>query len=1127
MLHWPLMTLSEEQQRMKLSHLTLLLAILFTTRLLAEEPGIVDPELPDGSRDAAAKIATLRVPQGIKVELFAAEPQLASPVAICLDEKNRVYVAEEFRFNRGTEENRTRPFLLDDDLQLKTVDDRLAMFRKFESKFDGGMNWFSKFTDQVRRLEDKDGDGRAEISTVFAAGFNNPLDGLAAGVIARDGDVYLTCIPKLWKLRDEDGDGVAEKREALLHGFGVNAAFLGHDLHGLVWGPDGKLYFSVGDRGFHVQTKEGTSLAEPRRGAVFRCNADGSELEVVHRGLRNPQELAFDEFGNLFADDNNCDKGDHARLVYVLEGADSGWNMAYQTIPQPYETGPWHAERIWHLDGDPQTEKIKPAWVLPPVGKLGAGPSGFAYCGAVGWSKELRGRFFHCNYTGNGGIESIRLKPKGAAFEIEAYEDFLKPLSITDCDFGYDGKLYLSDFVGLDWGGKTRGGRVYTAFAPQAIAMPEVIAVKELFAAGFKQRKRDELLKMLGHDDMRVRQRAQFELAARGKEATPALVELAANSPSLFARLHAIWALGMIGRKDPSALPTLLTLLRDADPEVRTQAARTLGDVRYVLAEKELRELVEREAAAMNQPRVLLHAIIAMGRLKGNSQAQLIALLRKTTDKFLRHACVYALGEQGDKQAILALVHGQDAAVRLAAVLVLRRWNDVEVARFLADSDWQIVTEAARAINDLHLDAALRQVAALAEPLLTTSGEIPEALLRRVIYANLRGGDTKNAATVAKIAASEKFSLAIRREALQSLAEWTTPGPRDRVTGNWRPLAPRNPTNARAAAAPLLALIRTSSNRELQTLATNVITKLDLKVDEESFLLWAKDRDRDADTRVAALELLAVNKNAQASELLLEALQDTKPQVRAGAFRVLSTHFPEQAIAPITEILTSSTGTVGEKQLAIASLAGLKNAAADQLLLAWAGRLSRGSVPAELQLDVLDAVTQRGTPELKQALESFEKRRLEGDSISPYRIALAGGDAERGRLIFTGHRQAQCSRCHKVDTVGGDAGPNLTRISATAERQHLLASLILPNLQIAPGFGSVTLLLTDGTSVGGQIKAEKDGLIELLTPQGSTLKIKTADVEERSQPTSAMPPMDKVLTLREIRDVVEYLSTLK
>ena len=189
--------------------------------------------------------------------------------------------------------------------------------------------------------------------------------------------------------------------------------------------------------------------------------------------------------------------------------------------------------------------------------------------------------------------------------------------------------------------------------------------------------------------------------------------------------------------------------------------------------------------------------------------------------------------------------------------------------------------------------------------------------------------------------------------------------------------------------------------------------------------------------------------------------------------------------------------------------------------------MSRGSAPPELQLDVLEAVQQRGVAEMQQALASFEKRRAEGDALAPFRIALAGGDAERGRLIFTGHRQAQCSRCHKVGTTGGDAGPNLSRISATAERQHLLASLILPNLQIAPGYGSVTLLLADGTSVSGQIKSERDGGIELLTPQGSTLQIKAAEVEERSNPTSAMPPMDKVLTLRDLRDVVEFLATLK
>jgi quinoprotein glucose dehydrogenase len=86
------------------------------------------------------------------------------------------------------------------------------MYEKWAHKFDGGMQWFSRYSDQVRVLEDRDGDGRAEISRVFAGGFNGPLDGLAAGIIARDGDVYLTCIPNLWRLRDTNQDGEADER---------------------------------------------------------------------------------------------------------------------------------------------------------------------------------------------------------------------------------------------------------------------------------------------------------------------------------------------------------------------------------------------------------------------------------------------------------------------------------------------------------------------------------------------------------------------------------------------------------------------------------------------------------------------------------------------------------------------------------------------------------------------------------------------------------------------------------------------------------------------------------------------------------------------------------------------------
>jgi quinoprotein glucose dehydrogenase len=253
----------------------LIVTVVSLCSICSESVRAVEPEKAAGAAQAA--IATFKLPKGMKAELFAAEPQIGNPVAIALDEQGRLFAAEEYRFNIGTEENRTRPFLLEDDLQLQTVDDRLAMFKKFEKKFDGGMAWFTKNADRIQLLEDRDGDGRADSSKTFAE-FREPLDGLVAGVLPFDGDVYVTCIPNLWRLRDQNGDGKAELKEALHRGFGVNAAFLGHDLHGLVWGPDGRLYFSVGDRGFHVETKEGATLHGPRTGAVFRCDPDGANL---------------------------------------------------------------------------------------------------------------------------------------------------------------------------------------------------------------------------------------------------------------------------------------------------------------------------------------------------------------------------------------------------------------------------------------------------------------------------------------------------------------------------------------------------------------------------------------------------------------------------------------------------------------------------------------------------------------------------------------------------------------------------------------------------------------------------------------------------------------------------------
>lgn len=1093
------------------------LILICGSMLVAAEP---NPNEFKPTPEALRQMAAFRVPAGFKVDLFACDPQLGSPVAIGLDEKGRVYVAEEYRFNRGTEENRTRPFLLDDDLQINTLDDRLKMFEKHASKFEGGMAWFSKYSDQVRLLEDQNSDGHADRSTVFAGGFNGILDGLAAGVMARDGDVYFTCVPNLWLLRDTDNDGIADVRKVIHTGFGVNAGFLGHDLHGLCWGPDGMLYFSVGDRGFHLKTQEGAVLSGPRNGAVFRCFPDGSQLEVVHRGLRNPQEIAFDDYGNLFAADNNCDKGDHSRLVYILEGADSGWNMAYQTIPEPYLTGPWHAEKLWHLPHHGQA-----AWILPPVGKLGAGPSGFCHYPGTGLPARYQNHFFMCNYTGNGGIEAFTTSPKGAGFELVDQHDFLKPIFATDAEFGYDGKMYVSDFVALDWNGASKGGRIYTVQDPVSQDSEVVKETRLLFRDGFSQRSDDELARLLAHPDQRVRQRSQFAMVDRGAEIAGLFTGVALKNDSLMARLHAIWGVGQLAARHPELLEPLLPLLDDPEGEIRAQVAKVLGQVRSPIANDKLIVLLQDPV-----PRVRLFAAQSLGRTRHQPAiTALVKLLEETgaTDPYLRHAAVQALVGIGDREAVWERRTAPSSDVRMAVVLVLRRMKDPEVSFFLNDADPLVATEAARAINDLPLDSETGKLANLIQtidPVLA-----PEALMRRVLNANLRMGSVEQAAQLARLAANERAPTVIRMEALEILAAWSGPSNRDRVNGFWRPLPPRDPNLIKSVMNEFAMPILTNSSGTLLLSAMRILTQFDVAIDNDLFVKWTADANRDVSQRIAAMNLLAARKDPRYLEIIKSLLTDKQPRVRIAARHglVASQEIGDRALPLIRDVLDGNDFTMLEKQQAFRMLAEQETPTADQVLLTWTEKLIEKQVPDELQLDVIEAAKRRLKAQDLRFLNEYEAMLPKDKPLEKFRVALAGGDALEGKRIFTSHVTAQCFRCHKIKGQGGEAGPDLTQLATRGNREHFLESLIDPNVKLAPGFGSVTLILNDGRVVAGILKAEDASHVTVLTPDNQQVAVPVADIDERTAAKSAMPAVGDILKLHEIRDVIEYLSTLK
>jgi len=563
------------------------------------------PVIAEASAEPVQALQRIKVPADFTVSLFAAEPLLANPVAFAFDEKNVVYVAETHRYGSSVLDIRGYMRMLEPDLAARSVEDRTKLI--FDQFGTDGHRELSRESEILRRVVDVDGDGVADHSTVFADAFNDALDGVASGVLARDGKVWFANMPHLWQVQGPDAAGKSTGRTSLSYGYGVRFGYTGHDLHGLIMGPDGKLYFSFGDRGARVQTKEGTVIDSPDTGAVFRSNPDGTGMELVHTGLRNPQELAFDDFGNLFTGDNDCDQGDVERFVYVVEGGDSGWRVGYQHSPLG-KAGPWNLERLWvpYFEG-------QAAYIVPPIANTADGPSGLTHYPGTGLPESYKDAFFMCHFKGsasNSGIYVYQLEPDGAFFKMSRQESFVSGALPTDVDFGTDGRLYFSDW-GHGWA-KSKKGRLYALTHRDLAGNALVKETQRLIAEGMTGRSDADTATLLGHADQRVRREAQYALAARGNRGKPLLEAAAERAGPILPRLHGIWGLGQIARKDPTALAVVLRLLNDPELEVRAQAAKVLGDARHAAAYDALIG-----ALRDSSPRVAFFAAQSLGKLPG------------------------------------------------------------------------------------------------------------------------------------------------------------------------------------------------------------------------------------------------------------------------------------------------------------------------------------------------------------------------------------------------------------------------------------------------------------------------------------------------------------------------------
>ena len=341
--------------------------LLLTTSLTLAQPKKGGPLPP------AEALAALKVADGFQVELFAAEPMLINPTSIDVDHKGRLWVAEAVNYRRKAF---GRPIIRDEG-------------------------------DRIVILIDAKGKGKATEAKTFYQGKEiiAPLGVCVAPYADGKGlKVFVCQSPDILVFEDKDGDLKADgPPKKFLTGFG--GFDHDHGVHGLNIGPDGKLYFTVGDAGVGgLQSSDGkgkkwtSNDTDCQKGTVWRCDFDGKNLELIAHNFRNNYECCVNSFGEVWLSDNDDDGNQQTRICFVMPGGNYGYG------PRGPGQSHWHEEQ--------------PGIVHKTLRTGFGSPTGITFYEGSMFDKKYRGALLHCD-AGPREVRWFHIKPKGAGYELD------------------------------------------------------------------------------------------------------------------------------------------------------------------------------------------------------------------------------------------------------------------------------------------------------------------------------------------------------------------------------------------------------------------------------------------------------------------------------------------------------------------------------------------------------------------------------------------------------------------------------------------------------------------------------------------------------------------------------------
>ena len=1076
--------------------------------------------------------------EGLTLELWGSDSLVADPISIDVDDKGHIYYSRTNRRRVSEFDIRSHQDWEIESIRFQSVEDRRAFIRREldpansdrnqwlpDLNRDGSHDWRDATVEKenVYRLEDTDGDGVADLSQLVVLDFHEEVTDVAGAVMKKGEDLFVGVAPDMWRMNDTNGDGIMDKKTSIAHGFGVHMGFGGHNMSGLTEGPEGRIYWSIGDIGFSGSGVEGEEWKDPNSGVIVRSNPDGTDFEVFASGLRNVHEFVFDEYANLISVDND---GDHAgeteRLVYIVNGSDAGWRINWQF--GKYRDPKNNNYKVWMDEGLYKTRfEGQAAHITPAIANYINGPTGMVYNPGTALAPRWKNTFFVVEFVGGpaqSGIHTFKLNPKGATFELAETNKIVGGVLATGLDFGPDGSIYVADWID-GWVNKGYG-RIWKLDDKEGAQWDERKRTQELFKEDLGKKDLAFLDELLKYPDLRIRQKAQFELVERGREGAEILEKNIRQTDHQLARIHGIIGLSQLARleKMDYAAP-LVSLLEDGDPEIRAQAAKWLGDIRYREAGEAMLPLLKDKKS-----RVSFYAAEAIGRIAYEPAIPgLIALLARNNDEdaFVRHAASLALARIGNPDPLIALADHASRAVRIGAVVALRRMSHPGVSRFLNDQEEHIVTDAARAIND---DFSIEEALPALAELLNQTPFTNEALIRRSINANLRVGSTEALQQLLTYSRRADATVSMRIEALEALGTWAKPSVLDRVDGRYRGEMERDITLVRAAAEETLLHLLADADSHIRLAAVETIGKIGLE-EGNSRLVTLLEKDSNPQVREAALRSMLSLEGSQKAETIKQALADPEKGVRVAGLDLLKDIAVDEQLK--VELLSEviEKWTMEEKQAAVQALTALSSANSRPVFEKLISRLESGSLPAEIQLELSEALDSLGDAELLKRNEAYYQNLSPDSLVASYAGSLYGGDEEIGRRIFFRNQSAQCVRCHAYDDMGGGAGPPINGVAAKLSRQQLLEAMIEPSQRLAPGYGVVTLDLDNGRRITGVLGEEHATHLSLKVGNLPDTLVQKSNITNRINAPSSMPDMKHILSRREIRDLVSFLATLQ